>query len=51
VQVDRIAKARNISADKIKALIDQQTEQPLLGSMGIAHINVLKLNIALDALK
>jgi K+-transporting ATPase ATPase C chain len=51
VQVDRIAATRKISAEEIKTLIDKQTEQPLLGSMGIAHINVLKLNIALDQLK
>lgn len=51
VQVARIAKARNISADKIKALINQKTEKPLLGFMGPEKVNVLKLNIALDMIK
>lgn len=48
VQVDRVAKARNIPVEKIKELVNNQTEKPLLGP---AVVNVLKLNIALDKLK
>ncbi|MER3464238.1 MAG: potassium-transporting ATPase subunit C [Chitinophagaceae bacterium] len=48
IQIDRVAKARNISVDKVKELVNKQTEKPLLGP---AHINVLKLNIELDKLK
>ena len=51
VQVERIAKARNISAEKIKQLVKNQIEQPLLGMFGIARVNVLQLNIRLDKLK
>ena len=51
VQVDRISSVRKISKDKINALIEATIENPLLSSMGVAHINVLKLNIALDELK
>jgi K+-transporting ATPase ATPase C chain len=51
IQVDRIAAVRKISKDKIIALIDTSIEKPLLNSIGVAHINVLKLNIALDELK
>ncbi|HSY62554.1 MAG TPA: K(+)-transporting ATPase subunit C [Cytophaga sp.] len=51
VQVDRISTIRKISKDKLNALIDANTENPLLGTMGMTHINVLKLNIALDNLK
>ena len=51
VQVDRVAKARNISADKIKQLVAQQTEGPLLGMFGTSRVNVLQLNIELDKLK
>ncbi len=50
VQVPRIAKARNMSEDKLKELIKQHTESPLLGFMGPSKINVLKLNISLDNL-
>jgi K+-transporting ATPase ATPase C chain len=51
VQVNRIAKQRNIAADKIRTLIVQHTDQPLLGVFGTKKVNVLKLNIALDELK
>jgi potassium-transporting ATPase KdpC subunit len=50
VQVDRIAKIRNIEPGKVKALVDQSVEQPTLG-MGTSRVHVLRLNIALDQLK
>ena len=51
VQVSRIAKTRNISEEKVTALVNENTEQPLLGLFGTTKVNVLKLNIALDNLK
>lgn len=51
VQVKRVAKARNLSEEKVKQLIAQHTQKPLLGFLGPQKINVLKLNIALDLLK
>jgi len=51
IQVNRIASVRNIPTETIYQLIEQQTEQPLLGVFGPSKINVLKLNIALDTLK
>ena len=51
VQVDRIAKIRNIEASALNQLIENQTEKPMLGLLGLEKINVLKLNIALDNLK
>lgn len=51
VQVPRIAKARNVSENQIKDLINQQTEKPLLGLFGTEKINVLKINIALNRIK
>jgi potassium-transporting ATPase KdpC subunit len=51
VQIARIAKARNISEGRITALVNANTEKPLLGLFGTTKINVLKLNIALDHLK
>lgn len=50
VQVNRIAKARNISASIVKELVAKNVQQPLLGMFGKARVNVLKLNIALDTL-
>ena len=51
LQIKRIAKARGIEASKLNALIEEQTEKPLLGLFGPQKINVLKLNIALNKLK
>lgn len=51
VQVARIAKARNISADRVKALTEKHIEKPLAGLFGTERVNVLQLNIALDELK
>lgn len=51
VQAKRIAAVRKINEAAIIALVDKQTEKPLLGLFGPAKVNVLKLNIALDNLK
>ena len=51
VQVARIAKTRNISEEKIKSLVAQQIQKPLLGLFGPEKVNVLELNIELDKLK
>lgn len=48
IQVNRIAKIRNLSTDKLNKLVDVQTEKPFLAPL---VVNVLKLNIALDELK
>lgn len=49
VQVKRVAKARNISEESVKAIVDKMIEKPLLGLFGPEKINVLKLNVALEA--
>jgi K+-transporting ATPase ATPase C chain len=51
VQIKRIAKVRNMDEAKLKDLVDQAVERPLLGFLGTEKINVLKLNLALDTLK
>ncbi len=50
IQVARVAAARGMAADKLNELVDRYTEKPLLGLLGPAKVNVLKLNIALDGL-
>ncbi len=50
VQVARIAKKRNISAEQVNKIIDDNTTQPLLGLFGPPRVNVLKMNVALDEL-
>jgi K+-transporting ATPase ATPase C chain len=51
VQIQRIAKARGFSIEKIHSIVDQSIEPPLLNLFGTARVNVLKLNLALDNLK
>jgi K+-transporting ATPase ATPase C chain len=49
LQADRIAKARGASVEAVRMLIGAHTEQPYLGFIGQAHVNVLMTNRALDS--
>jgi K+-transporting ATPase ATPase C chain len=49
LQAGRVAKARNLPLERVRALIEAHTDQPDLGIFGDAGVNVLKLNLALDA--
>lgn len=51
LQVARVAQARSVSPERVAKLVAEYTEGRLFGIIGEPRVNVLNLNLALDALK
>ncbi|CUR47053.1 ATPase [Alcanivorax sp. PN-3] len=49
LQAPRVAAARGLPLEHVKHLINAHTQAPFLGVFGPAYVNVLTLNVALDA--
>jgi K+-transporting ATPase ATPase C chain len=49
-QIPRVAAARKLPEDELRRLVEDNTTGRLLGVLGEPHVNVLKLNLALDKL-
>ncbi len=50
-QIARVALARQLSPEQIRALVQSHTQDRVFGIVGEPRVNVLELNLALDALK
>ncbi|MBN9612134.1 MAG: potassium-transporting ATPase subunit KdpC [Actinobacteria bacterium] len=51
IQVQRVATARGLPVDEVRALVQRSSRGPDLGYLGETRVNVLELNLALDELK
>lgn len=49
-QAPRVARARNLPEEDVRALVERNVEAPPIGFLGAPHVNLLSLNRQLDAL-
>ncbi|MCS3904624.1 K+-transporting ATPase ATPase C chain [Methylohalomonas lacus] len=50
LQIDRVARTRNLPRNQVAGIVNEHVEPPVLSILGQPHVNVLKLNLALDTI-
>ena len=50
-QIPRIAAARQLTTEQVSQLVAEHTQKPLVGFIGMPVVNIVELNLALDALR
>jgi potassium-transporting ATPase KdpC subunit len=50
-QIPRVAAARQLTVDRVSELVARHTQQPLVSFIGMPGVNIVELNLALDALR
>lgn len=50
-QIPRVAAARQLTTEQVSQLVAEHTQKPLVGFIGMPIVNIVELNLALDALR
>ena len=50
-QTPRVAAARQLTVDQVSQLVAEHTQKPLVSFIGMPVVNIVELNLALDALR
>ena len=50
-QIPRVAAARQLSVEQVSKLVAEHTQKPLVSYIGMPVVNIVELNLALDALR
>lgn len=50
-QIPRVATARGLTTDQVSKLVAEHTQKPLVSFIGMPVVNIVELNMALDALR
>ncbi len=51
LQVDRVARVRDLPSDRVRALVEQHVTARTLGFLGQPRVNVVELNLDLQGLR
>jgi K+-transporting ATPase ATPase C chain len=50
-QIPRVAAARQLTVEQVSQLVAEHTQKPLVSFIGMPVVNIVELNLALDALR